>query len=454
VTLRASEVCALAAELAPRLVGSHIQGVRVPSPDAVVLSLRAPGETIHLLVDVTPGAAAFHTIERPPANPAAAFTIQGLLRKELRGRVRSLGPRDGGRGLEIVVEAGEERRTLRWSGGASGTLALWAGTSLLGGIREGKTGPGAPAGPDRLEEPRDLDARRRFTLLRAEAEVDAVRRALGRHLRSRRKAAARLLRKRQEEADRGEEESSLRIEADLLQGNFHRLSRGMEEIEVSDWNASGAPRTIQLDPALSPASQVERRYHRARRAGRAAAEAENRLPEAEAGIELITGALARLAMATSTDEVAEVRNGLPQKLRPKTQVRTRIREQRAEPWRTYVTATGTKILAGRGAKENDELTLRHANGNDIWLHVRGRSGAHVVISRPGPAPSPALLRLGAQVAMAHSGIPDGEAADVTWTRVKFVNKKKGMPPGKVLVTQERVLYLRGDRSVFDQLTRP
>ena len=112
-----------------------------------------------------------------------------------------------------------------------------------------------------------------------------------------------------------------------------------------------------------------------------------------------------------------------------------------------------RILAGRGPKENDELTLKHANGNDLWLHVRERSGSHVVVRGPGPAPSPELLRLAAQVAIAHSGVPDGEAVDVTWTRAKHVVKRRGMPPGRVLVTQERVLHLRADRSALSDLER-
>ena len=77
----------------------------------------------------------------------------------------------------------------------------------------------------------------------------------------------------------------------------------------------------------------------------------------------------------------------------------------------------------------------------------------MVICRPGPSPSPELLLLGAQLALAHSGIKEGAREEVTWTRVKEVHKPKGMAPGKVLVRQEKVLYVEAQRRALDVLER-
>ncbi len=455
MTQRASEVVAVVHELAPRVVTAHLQDVRVPRPTAVVLSLRRPGHTEHLLLEAGTGSAAVHTIERPPPNPKEAIAFQGLLRKELGGRLTSMVATGDGAAVELRFSSAGGERTLRWVGGRQGSIELHQEDRLLGAI--GSAGPqaGAPAGPNRLDAPFDLAARAWFTRSRTEGEVAEARRALRRHLGSRRKSAARLVRKRREEADRGADADRLQAEGDLLQSSFRLLRRGMDTIEVPDWNRDGALTALKLDPALSPPEQVERRYRRARRARRAGREAAARIPEAEARVESLTRALARLSDSESLDDVQAVVDGLPGALRPRSSARrAKVDAARALPWRTYLTRRGIRILAGRGARENDELTLRHANGNDLWLHVRGRPGAHVVVRSPGAAPAPELLRLAGQVALAHSGVPDGEAADVAWTRVKFVQKKKGMPPGKVLVTQERVLHLRADRSALEELERP
>src|SRR5690606_4501232 len=54
-----------------------------------------------------------------------------------------------------------------------------------------------------------------------------------------------------------------------------------------------------------------------------------------------------------------------------------------ENFRRFVSIEGYPILVGRNNEQNDRLTMRVANGNDLWLHVGGgRPGSHVVIKLP------------------------------------------------------------------------
>ena len=41
--------------------------------------------------------------------------------------------------------------------------------------------------------------------------------------------------------------------------------------------------------------------------------------------------------------------------------------------------TGVPILVGRNRKENEQLSLRVAREPDVWMHVRGVPGAHVLL---------------------------------------------------------------------------
>src|SRR4030095_16704430 len=54
------------------------------------------------------------------------------------------------------------------------------------------------------------------------------------------------------------------------------------------------------------------------------------------------------------------------------------------PARRFLSGEGFEILVGRSARDNDELTLRMGKGNDLFLHVSGRPGSHVIVrSVPG-----------------------------------------------------------------------
>jgi predicted ribosome quality control (RQC) complex YloA/Tae2 family protein len=111
-------------------------------------------------------------------------------------------------------------------------------------------------------------------------------------------------------------------------------------------------------------------------------------------------------------------------------------------------------MVGRGAAENDQLTVRVAKGNDLWLHVRGRTGAHVVLRLPrGGAPDQESLIDAAHLAAWFSDARGESAPEVVYTRAKHVRKVKGAAPGAVTYSQERGLALRVEPARVERLLR-
>src|ERR1019366_3337085 len=51
----------------------------------------------------------------------------------------------------------------------------------------------------------------------------------------------------------------------------------------------------------------------------------------------------------------------------------------APPSRTFLSASGARILVGRAAEKNDALTFHVARPHDLWLHAKNRAGSHVVV---------------------------------------------------------------------------
>ena len=64
------------------------------------------------------------------------------------------------------------------------------------------------------------------------------------------------------------------------------------------------------------------------------------------------------------------------------------RERRPAPLGplTYRSEDGYTILVGRNNQQNDQLTLRMAKGDDLWLHVRNIPGSHVIVLTGGATP--------------------------------------------------------------------
>ena len=432
MSLRAPEAERLLAGPLSTLQGAALQGARQPRWDSVVLSLRAPGETIHLLLSASPGAARFHRITKAPPNPLRPHAFQGLLRARLRGPVQWVGLRDGDRLLELRFK--EYSLLLVFAGQNTDLLLVNSEDRVMGSLRASTTTgdvfswtPRRAEGvADRFVSCESSGLNEAVEVFFAELERSEGEERQQRLLEQTKKRLLRRIEKQRAEAGRGELAEGIRHRADLLRSSFHLIQRGSQSISVDDWNS---------------ADNLDLLYKRAARAER-------------------SGEMAAKRLHASLEELASLERG---QLPPDSQGGNRRRSDKKPqgkkkgerlPYRSFRSPSGLEIRVGRGAVENDELTFRHSKGNDVWLHVRGRPGAHVVIRNPGPSPSPELLILAAQLALKHSGLKSGAREEVAWTRVKELRKPKGLAPGKVLLRSEKVLYLSFDPEALETLLNP
>lgn len=94
---------------------------------------------------------------------------------------------------------------------------------------------------------------------------------------------------------------------------------------------------------------------------------------------------------------------------------------------------GYIIHWGRDAKSNDYLTFNVARDEDIWMHVKGVPGSHVVIRVKENLPTPEILKYAAQVAKKNSKVAKESSVKVVYCQRKFVKKDSGMSDGQVKV---------------------
>tara|TARA_Y100001968_G_scaffold281889_1_gene279418 strand:+ start:1623 stop:3047 length:1425 start_codon:yes stop_codon:yes gene_type:complete len=466
--------------LQERLAGGALQEIRQPDPLSLSLSFRVPGETLHLLLATGPGRSRVHTLTRPPRNPITAQAFQGLLRKELRGSLQALELIPNDRVLRFLVQRRDQpSRTLiaELTDRHGNFFLLDQEQRILGSAR-------APCSPTRplnrqdrwtrppLHEPRpgqrfagcdgaerDQKIREHYLNWEQQQSLEALRRKLLGPLRARTKTLRRTARKQRAEAERGDRAHGYRREAELLQSSFHLLAKGLNELEVVDYHQDppGSVR-IELNPRLSPGEQIQARYQQAKRAERSGTVAGQRLQQSEAELERLEALIEACCEATEKQQLQQLEGRIPggrpsQRPKPAAGKSKPGKNSRRLPYLSYTDGKGNEYRVGRGARENDELTFRHSRGNDVWFHVRGRPGAHVVLCRPGPSPSSESLLIGAQLALAHSRIKEGAREEVSWTRVKELRKTKDLGPGRVLLRSEKVLWVEARRAELDVLQR-
>ena len=109
----------------------------------------------------------------------------------------------------------------------------------------------------------------------------------------------------------------------------------------------------------------------------------------------------------------------------------------------YMLPGGWIVLAGRTDADNDSLSLKIADPNDWWFHVRGLPGSHVILqARPGEEPDRATLKRAAAIAAYHSKARTAGLVPVSCTRARYVTKPRGAKPGTVEIRKESILKVR------------
>ena len=84
-----------------------------------------------------------------------------------------------------------------------------------------------------------------------------------------------------------------------------------------------------------------------------------------------------------------------------------------------------------------------ARPSDLWFHVRGIPGSHVVLRVPaGVRPDRTTEELAAAIAAFHSKARGGGTVAVSCTEARHVSKPAGAKPGSVEIRKERVLKVR------------
>ena len=101
------------------------------------------------------------------------------------------------------------------------------------------------------------------------------------------------------------------------------------------------------------------------------------------------------------------------------------------------------VLAGKTDTDNDYLSLKMADPNDYWFHVRGMPGSHVILrAKEGEEPDKSVLKEAAAIAAYHSKAKTGGVTAVSCTMAKYVSKPRGAKTGTVIIKKESVLKVR------------
>ncbi len=223
--------------------------------------------------------------------------------------------------------------------------------------------------------------------------------------------------------------------ANLLMANLHRIGPRADSVELESFY-TGEPVRIKLKPDLSPAKNAEAYFRKAKNEQQEVAQLQENIEAREAELGQLKSRLEAVSQQSTVKDLRAYlkQHGIAaQSSNANNQPESRFRKE---------VFMGYEIYIGKTAKNNDELTLKFARKEDLWLHAKDVAGSHVIIRNiPGRPTPPMVVERAAELAAWHSKRRNDSLCPVTVTPRKFVRKSKGMAPGAVIVEKESVVMV-------------
>lgn len=239
-----------------------------------------------------------------------------------------------------------------------------------------------------------------------------------------------------------EQMEKCRLYGELLTANLHSLKSGTDTAAVDNYYADPVECiAIPLDRQLTPGENAQRYYKKYQKLKAARDMAIVQREQTLSELNYLEGQLDNLTKCTAENELSELIEELKDQgyIKRDKGGKKKMKLAASKPMH-FVSSTGADIYVGKNNRQNDELTLRFASPNDIWMHTKNIPGSHVIVKGASEQDT-ATMTEAALLAAYYSRARGSENVAVDYTPRKYVKKPAGAKPGMVIYTTNKTAYV-------------
>lgn len=219
---------------------------------------------------------------------------------------------------------------------------------------------------------------------------------------------------------------------DLLAANVYKINKGDKEVKVLDYYKNNQETVINIDPQKTPWENVEANYTRSKKLKASYDYAYKDLPRQKELLAYLEQTKDFINRSTSIEDLTDIREELVEmKIIKRKGKKKKKSSKKSKPYH-YITNKSSDIYVGKNSKQNDYITLKLANKDDYWFHIKDLPGSHVILRNDNIDEDD--IKIAAYLAAINSSVAKGSKIDIDYTQKKNVNKAKGAKPGMVYYT--------------------
>ncbi|HKN88447.1 MAG TPA: NFACT family protein, partial [Nitrospiraceae bacterium] len=303
--LSASDIALAVREIAPAIQTGWIQKVFQPTPRAITLEIRTPGQTLSLFISADPETARLHLLTQRFPNPSSPPPFCQFLRAHIQGaRIDGLEQVQGDRIAHLRLTAREGPCTLiaELTGRKANLLLVDEDERVMTALEPVREQVGQPYQPPLLKAfpqsrsdptligsqdttqpfPVSHAIEQRYRVREEELATSRWRQVQLATLKKRIKKAARRVEVLRGDLDKAARYKDYARYGELLKTNLHAMKKGQEQLAVVDYFDPAMPElVIPLDPSKGPQGNMDDYFKKHRKHVAAEREIRPRLAQAE-----------------------------------------------------------------------------------------------------------------------------------------------------------------------------
>ena len=250
-----------------------------------------------------------------------------------------------------------------------------------------------------------------------------------------------------------ENKDKFRLYGELLTANLYKIdtNSNLTEITVENYYDENKPITIPLDKSISIHKNVEKYFKKYNKLKNALVIVSEQKKEAEKELDYIESIVFSLSNARTLNDINGIYEEISENVTTKKALsktsKNKSHNKNSDIMKLdYTNIDGFTIYIGKNNIQNDYISLKLSNPNDIWFHTQKIHGSHVLLRNPenleiDEIPENVLFNC-ARLAKENSKASTSLNICVDYCYAKFVKKTSGSKPGMVIYNNFKTIIVK------------
>lgn len=265
------------------------------------------------------------------------------------------------------------------------------------------------------------------------------------------------LSKQSNELIESKDREKYKVYADLISANIHHISPGIKSINLANfYDENMTELTIPLNEKVSAPENAQRYYKKYSKLKTAESLLKIQIKETKDEIDYLENVLISMDHSTNVEEIDEIRDELIKESyirdtsKDKLRRKRRKKEKSFKPYH-YISQDGFDMYVGKNNLQNEYVTLKLARKDDLWFHVQGMPGSHVIIKKENKEIPSSTLEEAAILAAYYSKAKNSSNVSIDYTEKKHVKKTANSKPGMVIYENFKTININPSKEKVDKI---